>query len=169
MYEALVQFGMDNDGDCNAPSNHIATLSDQSEVKLGHWLRTQRQSYKVQRLSQARLDLLQKLVDQNKLSWDVTKISNQNRNKSNNTTWEKMYNQLVAYGNKHGGNCNLPHIKNILPSNIIDISLYHWLNNQKRHYRNGTLNSVRFKSLQILVKESKLQLDTLKISNDSNR
>jgi hypothetical protein len=73
IYKYLLEYG-DRIGNYNIPEKFIITLPNNKIINLGKWLATQRyQRQNSKCLSQERLDKLQVLVDQGKLTWEGKK------------------------------------------------------------------------------------------------
>ena len=67
-YEALEKF-CEEHGHCNVPFFYETVLSNGQKCQLGYWLGTQRKYKKQNKLPQKHLEILQRLVDQDKLKW----------------------------------------------------------------------------------------------------
>jgi hypothetical protein len=140
-YHDLLRF-CETYGHGNVP----ATYEDaETGAKLGSWLTNQRRYYKKNQLSKGRVLLLQKLVDQGKLWWDL------NREESDTHTWDCWYHDLLAY-ERMNGHCNVP----VQYKMECGRKLGQWLNNQKRLRRVGKLKPERENPLQILVDARKM-------------
>jgi hypothetical protein len=72
-YDALLAFG-DIHGHCNVPQKKKSDNSDSEEAVLGRWLHAQRYAQKKRKLSPEREAMLQSLVDDGKLYWDLMNV-----------------------------------------------------------------------------------------------
>ena len=105
-----------------------------------------------------RYEKLQKLVNENKLLWELQEILKQ--------TWEEKYNLLVAYANIHN-QCELPRNAVIVTSDengiTKEIKLGYWLLMQKTAKKNLKLKIEREIKLQMLVDDHKMtwEINTL--------
>lgn len=155
IYNHLVAFGMDNDGDCNVPYSHVVTLpDDQREIKLGNWLSNQRMSFKANNLRQDRLNMLQELVDQNKLLWEVD--MNISKYQTNDISWREMYDHLVTYGKEHDGDCNVSYNYEVPSAGQREIKLGNWLSIQRGLFKSRSLPQERFDLFQELIDQGNL-------------
>ena len=68
-YNALIQFGKDN-GHCNVPQAK-EVIVNAKVLKLGQWLNKQRKDHNNFTLLQSRTELLDKLVEEGKLKWNM--------------------------------------------------------------------------------------------------
>lgn len=103
-------------GNCEVPARY------DDDVKLGHWVMTQRRQYhlmksgKRSRINQSRIDQLNSL----NFKWTIKK--------ENKVQWNERFNQLVEF-KKANGHCLVPQR---FPSNP---PLGTWVNTQRRHYK----------------------------------
>lgn len=129
----------------------------ETAVKLGYWLRTQRQ-YKRRGVytnlwTVEREGRLQELVDQGKLAWDL--------DQSDDAKWDSMLAALVEYGATHnGGNCMVSQNFVYTLSDGTQVRLGEWLKRQrclkKGQIRGNCLREDREARLQELVDQGKL-------------
>ena len=105
---------------CNVPTRY------KENPRLGQWVNVQRQAYKNNKLSQERMDLLEKL----NFSWDRAEGK-----------WEEMYQQLKEYYNQYQ-DCD---INERYPENY---SLWIWINKQRRDYKNNKLSQEKIGLLE---------------------
>lgn len=100
----------------------------QESPALGTWVSTQRETYKKNKLSQERIDLLNKL----NFNWDT-----------NESQWKEMYEQLKKYyGEYH--HCNVP------ARYKENKSLSNWVAKQRKDYRNNKISQGRIDLLNEL-------------------
>ena len=147
-YEALVKYGEEYAGDCNVPQSFRCKLGDGNEVVLGLWLNNQRYLKKQDSLRSDRQTKLQQLVDEGKLDWSI--------GRTDDNTWNAKYNALVKYGNKHGGNCNVPISYKCKLKDGKEVMLGRWLHRQRQYKKYSQLNGTRLTKLQQLVDAGKL-------------
>jgi hypothetical protein len=73
-YNLLVAYG-DMNGSCELPDNAVITTVDENghtkKVQLGHWLQIQKSQRLHNKLEHERVQLLERLVDQGKLTWEI--------------------------------------------------------------------------------------------------
>ena len=72
-YHALLAFG-EKHGHYNVPQKKKSNIRENDEAILGRWLHAQRYAQKKGRLLPEREALLQKLVDDGKMYWDVMNV-----------------------------------------------------------------------------------------------
>ena len=70
-YDALVDYGSNNNGDYNIPQKMIYLTSDNIELRLGEWLARQRKCKRKNKLLDERKMKLQKLVNLGGLCWNI--------------------------------------------------------------------------------------------------
>mmetsp|Transcript_32226 Transcript_32226/g.32851 ORF Transcript_32226/g.32851 Transcript_32226/m.32851 type:complete len:509 (-) Transcript_32226:88-1614(-) len=139
-------------GTCNVPQKVICIMPDKSHVKLGSWLLSQRNCKKKGTLRQDRLDMLQSLVDQDKLVWEMDCLLAAKEEES----WNLKYELLLRYAEENGGECN---VKGSYICRLYDgteVKLGGWLSEQRAHKRRGTLRPDREARLQQLVDAGQL-------------
>ncbi len=129
-YEELKQFIQKN-GHCSVPQNYI------NDISFGRWINTQRECYRKGNINQKRFDKLNQLGFFNKENFK------RSHSESREVRWEKKYEQLKKFKREHG-HCRVPR------NYINDISLNIWINNQRRSYKKGTMDQVRFDKLNKL-------------------
>jgi hypothetical protein len=117
MFNALREYKK-NHGDCNVPQNW-----EEYKLKLGQWVRHQRLSYRIRKLSDGQIKCLEDIG----FVWDPI--------------WEKMFKILKEYEKNHG-NCN------VFENNQKDEKLAIWANTQRRMYKKGELNCDHIKRLE---------------------
>ena len=122
-FDELVRF-KDETGHCNVPYN---------QGQLGMWVSRQRFYYKQERLQRERVELLESIgfawVRQTRTRTQPWKLDEQ---------WKTRYTELVQYLIQHG-TCNVP--RKYGP-------LGRWANNQRRHYREGSISQFRIDYLE---------------------
>lgn len=173
-YAALIDYGRTH-GHCNVPQVQsyecvLPGMGDDGEdylynSRLGIWLCTQRQAKKGMRnaLAQEREELLQELVDQNMLLWDVAHLSSILKSKQHGEEeWPIHYAALVKYRDEHGS-ANIPQTRSyeceLTAADGVDVDgvyqysfkLGFWLSRQRHAYRCGKLSEDRIDRLQELV------------------
>lgn len=148
MFDALLKYGEEHDGNCNVPNTYIEVLPDGSTLNLGSWLHHQRQYKKGHggTLQYDRERRLQELVDSGRLEWDLS-ITQKDRK------WETMFTALLKYGEDHGGCCNVPPNYVITLRDGSSLRLGEWLVTQchRRYGRGGFLREDRARKLQDLL------------------
>lgn len=154
MFDALVQYGEEHDGNCNVPQKYSINLPDGTCLRLGNWLHNQRQFKKGVGvgLREDHENRLQDLVDQGKLLWSFLNVEQLT---SDDIKWEAMYKTVVQYGQNNDGNCNVPKSFSCVMSDGSDkvVKLGAWLSKQRQHKKGkgGTLRADREARLQELV------------------
>jgi len=123
MFSLLVQY-KDREGDCNVPQGH-----KEDGIKLGSWLRNQRNTKKSGVLDS---DLEERLTSLG-VVWDV--LAQQ---------WEDMFSLLVQYKEREG-DCNVP-----AKHNLGQGDLGQWLSRQKHLKKEGLLSVEREEKLATL-------------------
>jgi len=112
-YLLLEQYKKEH-GNCLVPSSFAY-----GEIKLGHWVKNQRQLYKKGELSANRREMLDGLG----FSWDPI-----------GDTWERNFALLEQYRDREG-HCKVPKMYE-----EDDIKLGNWLDNQRQAFKRGKLN-----------------------------
>lgn len=183
-YAALVDYGHHN-GHCNIPQgqDYECTLPGMGDDggdyhysnRLGVWLSTQRQAKKGARpaLPPEREELLQELVDQGLLQWDVPTLSSLLKNRQNGEEeWPIHFAALLKYRDEHG-HANIPQTHSydceLTAADGIDVEeayqysfkLGFWLSRQRHAYRTGKLSPDRVERIQELVDAGKYICYTL--------
>ncbi|MEN8250939.1 MAG: Helicase associated domain protein [Bacteroidota bacterium] len=118
MYEKLVDY-KNRFGDCNVPSQWT------EDKKFGVWCRTQRIQRRKNKLSQARINKLEKLG----FIWDMQ------------VSWDEMYSALISY-KKRFGHCNVPQLW------TENRKLGRWCNTQRLNYKKEIMPQDRIKKLE---------------------
>lgn len=72
MYETLLEYSNLHEGNCNVPPNIMFKRSDGQNMHLGVWLQSQRLYRKCNKLHEDQLLRLQALVDEGRLSWEIS-------------------------------------------------------------------------------------------------
>jgi len=168
IFNQLLEYGEKHNGDCNVPRSYALTLPDSTEIKLGVWLATQRQQFKLGTLRRDRLCRLQELVDQNKLILNSTESVGTPVDEK----WDAMFHRLQEYGKVHNGDCNVPR-RFILYECGSNINLGNWLHTQRTKHKAGRLPPDRLDRLQGLVDQGKLRWNVTEMKTisppDDNR
>jgi hypothetical protein len=149
MYNALLSYGKTN-GNCNVPYNHECVLEDNTIVKLGAWLRKQRELRKKGNLRPDRFESLQSLVDANMLRMPSAHATD------NDDRWLVMMDALEGYASKYG-HCNVSQCHKYKFEDGTVVWLGAWLHKQRELKKKCALRSDRAKMLQTLV-DAKLLL-----------
>ena len=97
------------------------------DIKLGKWIGTQRNSYRKNKLSQDKIELLERID----IIWDVHEYQ-----------WMNMYELAKEYYQEHG-NLMIPD-KYVTNKNI---HLGFWIGKQRKHYKNKFLSNKRIELL----------------------
>lgn len=142
MFELLIDYGKEHDGDCNIPT------TCRSHMEVASWLHHQRLLKLEGRLGSFRLKKLQDLVDNRMLLWTFAK-----------SNWDQMYIALLKYGEDHNGDCNVPNGYIVTTDTGLELKLGEWLRLQFQHraLQNG-LRKNREKRLQDLIDQGRLNL-----------
>jgi hypothetical protein len=181
-YSALVDYGRQN-GHCNVPQcqSYECTLPGMGDDggdyhykgRLGIWLCTQRQSKKGMRsaLAPEREELLQELVDQGILLWDVSHLSSILKSKHHGEEeWPIHYAALLKFRDEFG-HANIQQTRSyeceLTAADGVDVEgVYHyafklgfWLSRQRHAFRTGKLSADRIERLQELVDAGKFYID----------
>ena len=147
MYERLLEYGKQHNGNCNVNPDYT-TSSSNAISPLASWLQEQRSLFIQNKLSPFRKQKLQDLVVREQLTIVI--------DNDDNNTWNKVYKFLQSFVNGKKGLCNIP-VKSIFTlSDNVDIDLGDWLSTQISQYHSGTLSQDRKDRLQILVDHNKL-------------
>jgi len=149
MFEVLMEYCAKH-GHCNVPQSHEFQSRDGNLVRLGAWLRKQRELKKKGSLRHERVTVLQELVDKNQFQWEAP-----NHCPSDDDKWDGMLEALIRYSEKFG-HCNL---SSGLEFDIYDgttVKLGAWLSQQRHHHKKGKLRADREAKLQVLVDKGKL-------------
>eukprot|EP01041_Mallomonas_annulata_P000237 gene237-429_t len=149
MMDALEGYGAKH-GHCNVPQSHEYKLEDNTVVRLGAWLRKQRELKKKGVLRNDREIILKALVDENMLLWDAPCHC-----PSDDEKWDIMLDSLIKYSETHG-HCNLSSCHEFTVADGSSVKLGAWLSQQRHHKKKGKLRVDREAKLQILVDEGKL-------------
>jgi hypothetical protein len=145
------------------------------QVKLGLWLKKQRQQYREGTLKPERLQQLQELVDQGYFKWELSDgrklkaIESAKDSVKMNRKWLYNFYILHGYGVLEGGNpgcCNI-HEKGVLYNDfdgaLIKIGL--WLFRQRRLHAGGHLREDRVVMMQALVKKGWFCMNPVQVSH----
>jgi len=155
----LLKYGVEHNDNCNVPLNYVLTTSNTEKKKLGLWLSEQRTYFEPHMLPQYRKVHLQELVGKQNLFWDVGEASR----KQKEAKWKKWYDYLMAYGEEHGRDCNVPNSFVVTLFDQTKVRLGQWLSNQHLLYVTNKLPQNRRYNLQKLVDQGKLRWE----DNDS--
>jgi len=150
MYSSLLKYGQVH-GHCNVPYSHSCTLVDGSLVKLGAWLRKQREQKKKGSLRPDRDENLAILVNANILRMPSQQATEDDQ-------WATMMDALEGYGAKHG-HCNVSQCHKYKLEDGSVVWLGAWLQKQRELRRKGILKPDRLDQLQALVEENMLLWD----------
>jgi len=155
LFDQLLQYGTDHDGDFDVPRDYFLNLSSDMKtlISLGIWLDIQRTDLNSGHLSQSRAKLLEILGDQNKLRLTVESqlLNEENR-------WNVMYSHLLLYGKVNGDNCNVPPNYMVDFSQSINLNLGAWLATQRYRFNLKSLPQNQLERLDILCNKEKLKL-----------
>ena len=121
MFVALSEY-KNNHGNCNVPYGYVA-----NNLKLGTWVRVQREANRDKRISCDRIKQLEEIG----FTWDPLE-----------SNWEEAFDALKEYKNNHG-NCNVP--GGYVADNL---KLGQWVYVQRRGYRKERLSDDRIKRLE---------------------
>ena len=119
MFKRLVAYEAEN-GDCNVPQNY-------PDKQLANWVSTQRAFYRKGVLNSENTERLNAI----KFDWYPAK-----------TTWELMFQRLVAYKVKNG-DC-------VVPKNYAYKPLATWVDKQRQRHRNGVLDPEHIERLDAI-------------------
>lgn len=119
------------------PQDYVVMDEDNNEVNLGSWIMVQRRNYNKKKLSISRINLLNEIG----MIWKVYK-----NNKVVNNVWMKKYKLAKKYYEEHK-NLRIPPNYIVIDENEIEVNLYEWIENQKRRYKDNTLNKKQIKLL----------------------
>ena len=119
-YAELVEYKEAN-GHCNVPQRYTAN------AELGRWVKDQRTLKTKGRISQERIDALNKIG----FSWRI---------RFKDEFWDKMYQDLVSY-QETNGHCN------VSLSNTQNTQLARWVDRQRRAKKDGKISEQRAKLL----------------------
>ena len=152
LYNHLVHYGHEHsNGCCDVPEDYVIPgIFDDNEKQLGKWLLNQHLLYRNGNLLKKRKELLEVLVDDNKLHW-ILKDSHYDRK------WNNYFNVLKQYCDDNCyGDCNVPlHFVMTLHDGT-EVNLGVWLSVQRAMYKTKTLLQYRKVRLQELVDQNKL-------------
>ncbi|RKZ83353.1 MAG: hypothetical protein DRR19_19260 [Candidatus Parabeggiatoa sp. nov. 1] len=118
MFIALIKY-KDENGHCNVQQR------DLNNKQLGKWVHTQRKTKKDGKLSQERIEKLEKLG----FYWNILE-----------TDWNEMYQKVIEYKNLYG-NCNVPYRWSKVPKLGI------WVTGQRNTRKIGKLSKERIEKL----------------------
>ena len=119
MFNTLKEY-KEKHGDCNVPAIW------RENKQLGKWVRVQRSNYQNSKLSEGRIERLEKIY----FVWNVLE-----------SQWEEKFNALKEYKENHG-HCN---VSQYWRENK---QLGSWVNEQRNNYRKGKLSKDRIKRLE---------------------
>lgn len=151
-YQALLSYCNEH-GTCNVPDSFKYDDGRGKPIRLGRWLGKQRRGKKIGKLRKDREALLQKLVDEGKLLWEI--LNSDITMKS----WEMKFHALWAYGSVFG-TCDVPKNAIIILDNGREVKLGQWLFLQKTLKKQGKLKLDRELKLQRLVDDGKMTWET---------
>lgn len=120
-YVLAKQYFREN-GDLLIPSNYVVN----KEIKLGIWISHQRRDYKSGKLSEERIELLEKIG----MVWSLSDFQ-----------WHEYYDVAVKYYNVNG-NLLIP-----LKYSIDGINLGYWIGTQRRQYKGKKLSKQKIELL----------------------
>mmetsp|Transcript_5128 Transcript_5128/g.5255 ORF Transcript_5128/g.5255 Transcript_5128/m.5255 type:complete len:535 (-) Transcript_5128:156-1760(-) len=149
MLEMLEDYGAKH-SHCNVPTVYEAMGDDGQPVRLGLWVRKQRELKKKCSLRPERVKALQELVDRNMFQWEAPNYS-----PSEDDKWNKMLEILVRYCQQYG-HCNVSSAHETVSATGNTIKLGAWLSQQRHHHKKGKLRADREAKLQVLVDKGKL-------------
>jgi len=149
MLEMLEDYGAKH-SHCNVPTVYEAMGDDGQPVRLGLWVRKQRELKKKCSLRPERVKALQELVDRNMFQWEAPNYS-----PSEDDKWNKMLEILVRYCQQYG-HCNVSSAHETVSATGNTIKLGAWLSQQRHHHKKGKLRADREAKLQVLVDDGKL-------------
>lgn len=160
MFDYMLLYGESSPRQCNVPHKFVMLFENGSSVKVGPWLRRQRQLKKEGKLRADRVARLQALAEQGRFAWDVNDVI-----VPENARWEEMFALVLQYGEEHGGNCNVPAKHVSLGPDGTVVNLGNWLSNQRQKKKgkgHGVLTEDQERKLQNLVDQGKFKwvLDT---------
>ena len=143
MYDLAKKYYEEN-GDLFIPTLYMINI-DGVDIKLGEWLKNQRNFYRMGKLSNERISLLKKI----NINWTGVKRLTYDKR------WLLIYNEALKYFKEHN---NLVVPENYLVS-VEDkpILLYNWISTQRKFLTSNDLDDVRKKlivSLFNLVNET---------------
>ena len=150
MMEALEAYGSKH-GHGNVPQSLEYRCEDGTIIRLGAWLRKQRELKKKNSLRPDRLSMLRGLVEENLLLWDAPCHC-----PSDDEKWDIMLEALVRYSQEKG-HCNLSSCHEYAIYDGTTVKLGAWLSQQRHHKKKGKLRPDREAKLQVLVEQGKLQ------------
>ena len=123
MYLRLVAYQKVHNGDANVPRNY-----DQ-DAQLGNWVHNQRKAYKNSKMPREHETLLNSIG----FNWN-----------SHSSSWNEMYQRLIAYKQGHNGDTDVPQRYDQDPQ------LGEWVNNQRRHFKNKKISIERVSQLNFI-------------------
>ncbi|MBE7896222.1 hypothetical protein G7L40_20030 [Paenibacillus polymyxa] len=112
----------------NVPQNYVV-----DDIKLGMWVKTQRQSYRKGKLSQDQIEKLNTVG----FNYNI-------RIKDDKKKWADKYSLLLKYKHQYG-DCDVP-----VSYVYKDIKLGMWVNQQRKSYEKNLLSEDRIKKLEDL-------------------
>ena len=115
MYQRLVAFKNEHNGDTNVPYDQ--------DPQLGDWVYTQRKVYKRKKMTKERASLLNSIG----FRWRALQTSG----------WDEMYQRLLAYKTEHKGDVKVPVEYNQDPQ------LGRWVHNQRIMYKRKKMSTER--------------------------
>eukprot|EP01042_Synura_sphagnicola_P002642 gene2642-3198_t len=153
MYDALKKFGEVN-GHCNVPYSYSCRVEDGSNVKLGAWLRKQREQKKKGALRLDREMKMQALMNLGLLRMPTAFSTTA----GDDDQWSMMINAVEEFITKNG-HCNIPlNYEHRLEDDTI-ARLGVWMRKQKELKRKDQLSSDRDEVLQSLIDDGLMQMD----------
>lgn len=134
-------------------------LDRQTELQFDSWQGLQRKLRRAKKLNPECESKLNEMVTKGKFVWSL------GLDRTDDKNWDYRYSLLVAYGEEHNGDCNVPtgyvskiaHEKSDSSETFIEeIRLGMWLSRQRTGRAKGELREDRRERLQKLVDEGKL-------------
>lgn len=149
--ESLIQFG-NKFGHCNVPYGRDSTLEDGTNIRLGAWLRKQRELMKTGSLRADREARLQALVDKGMLKLPPSQTTAKDQ-------WNAAVLLIKSYYDPVNGAVKVPlNVEVTLPDNT-GFRLGGWLRKQSELRKKGQLSEEQEAELQTLVDEGLIVWD----------
>lgn len=151
VFESLVQFGNQH-GHCNVPYGRDSTLEDGTNIRLGAWLRKQRELMKTGSLRPDREARLQTLVDKGLLKLPPSQTTAKDQ-------WSAAVSLIKSYYNTENGPMKVPLNAEV---RLIDNTVFRlggWLRKQSELRKKGQLTEEQEAELQTLVDEGLIMWD----------
>jgi hypothetical protein len=183
MYELILQYGREHGGDCNVPFGYVIPNYNNimnNNIDLGRWLNTQRREKRkgTTRFPEYKRQLLQKLVDEARLSWQESTPTNVTPNTSSyvpvsnenqNQIWISNFALFIKYGKEHGNNFNVPVKYTTVYDDGSPCKLGIWLKNQRNDRKRNKMRPDRVEKFEAVVrdKSANFEWDNLKALNSA--